>query len=38
MSVAHGKRLRRLDEAARPLGVFIDIHVVLFPSACRPHP
>jgi hypothetical protein len=27
VSVAHGERLRRLDEAARPLGVFFNIHV-----------
>jgi hypothetical protein len=37
MSVADGKRLRRLDEAARPLGVFLNIHR-LIPSAYRPHP
>jgi hypothetical protein len=30
--VAHGKRLPRLDEAARPLGVFFNIHRD-FPSA-----
>jgi hypothetical protein len=28
MAVAHGKRLRRLDKAARPLGVFFNIHCV----------
>jgi hypothetical protein len=27
MSVAHGERLRRLDEAARALGVFFNIHL-----------
>jgi hypothetical protein len=26
VSVAQGERLRRLDKAARPLGVFLDIH------------
>ena len=37
VAVAHRQRLRRLDEAARPLGVFFNIHR-LFPSACRSHP
>jgi hypothetical protein len=31
MSVAHGERLRGLDEAARALGVFFNIHIVRFP-------
>jgi hypothetical protein len=26
VAVAHCKRLRRLDEAARPLGIFFNIH------------
>jgi len=30
MAVAHGERLRRLDETARTLGVF-SIFIVLFP-------
>ena len=38
VSVAHGKRLRRLDEAARPLGVFFNIHVVCFPRPAVPTP
>ena len=37
VAVAHGQRLRRLDETARTLGVFLNIHSLL-PSACRPHP
>ena len=36
MSVAHGQRLRRLDEAARTLGVFFNIH--LFASLGLPPP
>lgn len=37
VAVAHRQRLRRLDKATRPLGVFFNIHQ-LIPSACRPHP
>ena len=36
--IAQGQRLRRLDEPARALGVFLNIHVFLLPSACRSHP
>ncbi len=36
--VAHGQRLRRLDEAARTLGVFFDIHVFSFPRPAVPTP
>jgi hypothetical protein len=36
VAIAHGKRLRRLDEPARALGVFFNIHVI--PSACRTTP
>src|SRR5262249_16128032 len=36
VSFAHRQRLRRLDETARTLGVFLNIHVI--PSACRPAP
>src|SRR5579863_5881683 len=28
VALAHGKRLRRLDEPARALGIFFDIHVI----------
>jgi hypothetical protein len=34
VTVSHGERLRRLDETARTLGVFLNIHRLL-PSACR---
>ena len=36
VALAHRQRLRRLDETARPLGVFFNIHVI--PSACHPAP
>jgi hypothetical protein len=38
VAIAHGKRLRRLDEAARTFGVFFNIHCCLFPSACHHRP
>ena len=37
VAVAHRQRLRRLDETARTLGVFFNIHRYL-PSACRSAP
>jgi hypothetical protein len=37
VTVPHGQRLRRLDETARTLGVFLNIHRLL-PSACRSAP
>src|SRR6202020_202287 len=37
VAVAHCERLRRLDKAARPLGVFLNIHRS-FPSACHSTP
>jgi hypothetical protein len=37
VAVANGQRLRRLDETARTLGVFLNIHYLL-PSACHSHP
>ena len=37
VAIAHRQRLRRLDKAARPLGVFFNIHRS-FPSACRSAP
>jgi hypothetical protein len=37
VAVAHGERLGGLDETARALGVFFDIHKVI-PSACRSAP
>jgi hypothetical protein len=37
VAFAHGERLRRLDEAARTLGVFFNIHSDL-PSACHSAP
>jgi hypothetical protein len=36
VAVTQRKRLRRLYETARTLGVFLNIHVI--PSACRNHP
>ena len=35
VALAQGQRLRRLDEAARPLGVFLEVHGQL-PLPCGP--